>query len=241
MARFSQEHNMLFAPSVGPGYDDTRIRPWNVGNRRDREGGRYYARMWEDALAADALYIGLSTYNEWGEGTQLEAAIPRLIPVSELEESRKALPRELRVKLGLRDAYECYSPHEPDFYMMETLKYSARLAQQAGLKLVADALHDLMGVHDRLRREAVRASHALIQALPDHEDSEAAVGETMTPTPLNAQSIVSYAVDSNCGTAHAPYEALSSFSFEATADADGTHHGSHRTAPTLNHSTHTVP
>ena len=28
MARFAHEHGKLFVPSVGPGYDDTRIRPW---------------------------------------------------------------------------------------------------------------------------------------------------------------------------------------------------------------------
>eukprot|EP00961_Rhodomonas_salina_P192568 2599180-Rhodomonas_salina.2 len=32
MARFAREHKMLFIPSVGPGYDDSKIRPWNRQN-----------------------------------------------------------------------------------------------------------------------------------------------------------------------------------------------------------------
>jgi hypothetical protein len=55
--------NKMFIPSVGPvrecrmaallvcisydsqGYDDTKIRPWNVEWRRSRDGGVYYDRM----------------------------------------------------------------------------------------------------------------------------------------------------------------------------------------------------
>jgi hypothetical protein len=31
------KNNLLFIPSVGPGYIDTRIRPWNEINTKDRE------------------------------------------------------------------------------------------------------------------------------------------------------------------------------------------------------------
>ena len=39
------EAGKLFVPSVGPGYKDTGIRPWNYMNTKEREGGEYYERM----------------------------------------------------------------------------------------------------------------------------------------------------------------------------------------------------
>ena len=77
MARFAREHGMLFIPSVGPGYDDTRVRPWNGENTRAREKGAYYDRMFEAALQAEPDMISVTSYNEWHEGTQIEPAVPR--------------------------------------------------------------------------------------------------------------------------------------------------------------------
>jgi glycoprotein endo-alpha-1,2-mannosidase len=39
LAQFAHESKMIFIPSVGPGYIDTRIRPWNGKTTRDRAGG----------------------------------------------------------------------------------------------------------------------------------------------------------------------------------------------------------
>lgn len=33
---------LLWVPSIGPGYEDTEVRPWNGANSRDRRGGGYY-------------------------------------------------------------------------------------------------------------------------------------------------------------------------------------------------------
>ncbi|KNC46829.1 endo-alpha-mannosidase [Thecamonas trahens ATCC 50062] len=63
--------------SVGPGYDDTRIRPWNSATRKDRDNGKYYVRMWEAALASGPDYVSITSFNEWGEGTQIEPAVAR--------------------------------------------------------------------------------------------------------------------------------------------------------------------
>ncbi|KAH8083362.1 glycoprotein endo-alpha-1,2-mannosidase-like protein [Aureococcus anophagefferens] len=43
-----------FVPCVSPGYDDTRVRPWNGANARSRDGGAYYDDEWRrgDARAA---------------------------------------------------------------------------------------------------------------------------------------------------------------------------------------------
>eukprot|EP01047_Picozoa_sp_COSAG01_P024109 COSAG01_NODE_1480_length_10161_cov_32.805804_3_plen_44_part_00 len=32
---------------VGPGYDDTGIRPWNSMNTKARDKGNYYQQMWQ--------------------------------------------------------------------------------------------------------------------------------------------------------------------------------------------------
>jgi glycoprotein endo-alpha-1,2-mannosidase len=66
---------LLCAPSVGPGYDaaratgDPRVKP-----RRD---GLTYDAMWMSALRADPDLVTITSYNEWSEGTQIEAAKPQ--------------------------------------------------------------------------------------------------------------------------------------------------------------------
>jgi glycosyl hydrolase family 99 len=63
---------ILCAPSVGPGYEasqatgDTRVKP--------RRNGRTYDSMWRAALNAAADVVTITSYNEWGEGTQIEPA-----------------------------------------------------------------------------------------------------------------------------------------------------------------------
>lgn len=79
LAAFAEENDMLFIPSVGPGYDDTRIRPWNQVNRRDRENGEYYDRMFQAAIALNPPLISITSYNEWHEGTQIAPAIAKRI------------------------------------------------------------------------------------------------------------------------------------------------------------------
>ena len=91
----------MFVASVGPGYDDTRIRPWNAENRRDRDGGAYYERMWRAALAVEPAAISITSYNEWGEGTQIEEARPHTAAGS-----------------GVR--YADYGPNATDAYMQLT-------------------------------------------------------------------------------------------------------------------------
>lgn len=63
---------ILCAPSVGPGYDasaatgDIRVK--------DRLLGATYDTMWRAALNARADLVTITSYNEWGEGTQIEPA-----------------------------------------------------------------------------------------------------------------------------------------------------------------------
>ena len=39
--------------------------------------GEYYAHMWERAIADGADMVSITSYNEWGEGTQIEPAVAR--------------------------------------------------------------------------------------------------------------------------------------------------------------------
>jgi len=72
LRRWAQKHGKLFVASVGPGYDDSKIRPWNAGAARDREGGARYGAWWGAALDSDAHAVSITSFNEWGEGTQIE-------------------------------------------------------------------------------------------------------------------------------------------------------------------------
>jgi hypothetical protein len=63
---------ILCAPSVGPGYaawqatGDVRVKP--------RLFGATYDSMWRAATNAGADLVTITSYNEWGEGTQIEPA-----------------------------------------------------------------------------------------------------------------------------------------------------------------------
>jgi hypothetical protein len=66
--------HLLCAPSVGPGYDGIRAGESPVlSGRRD---GITYDNLWTAALAAKPDIVTITSYNEWGEGTQIEAAAP---------------------------------------------------------------------------------------------------------------------------------------------------------------------
>jgi glycoprotein endo-alpha-1,2-mannosidase len=80
LAHWARAHHKLFVPCVAPGYIDTRIRPWNGVNTRDREKGAYYDRSWAAALAVSPDLAGITSFNEWHEGTQIEPAAPKQIP-----------------------------------------------------------------------------------------------------------------------------------------------------------------
>ncbi len=99
LARWAEDNCKLFVPCVGPGYCDTRIRPWNAANTKEREEGAYYDRMFSTAIKTSPTYIGITSFNEWHEGTQIEPAVPK-----EIE--------------GFQ--YRDYSPLEPDYYLNRT-------------------------------------------------------------------------------------------------------------------------
>ncbi len=79
MAQYAKDHHLIFIPCVGPGYSDTRIRPWNEANFKSREDGKYYERMFDAAIKVKPEFIAITSFNEWHEGTQIEPAIPKKI------------------------------------------------------------------------------------------------------------------------------------------------------------------
>lgn len=99
LAKWAAENGKLFVPCVAPGYLDTRIRPWNGVNTRDRERGAYYDRMWSAAIDIKPALVGITSFNEWHEGTQIEPAVPKQIP-------------------GF--TYLDYQPLPPDYYLQRT-------------------------------------------------------------------------------------------------------------------------
>lgn len=76
MQNWAEENNKIFIPSVGPGYIDTRIRPWNTTASRSRNDGKYYDVMYGKAIESKASFISITSFNEWHEGSQIEPAVP---------------------------------------------------------------------------------------------------------------------------------------------------------------------
>jgi glycoprotein endo-alpha-1,2-mannosidase len=67
--------HLLCAPSVGPGYDGRRAGESPAG--RPRRNGLTYDGLWAAALAASPDVVTITSFNEWGEGTQIEPARSR--------------------------------------------------------------------------------------------------------------------------------------------------------------------
>ncbi len=67
--------HILCAPSVGPGYDG--IRAGEPPVYKPRRDGVTYDNLWRAALAANPDFVTITSFNEWGEGTQIEPAADR--------------------------------------------------------------------------------------------------------------------------------------------------------------------
>jgi len=81
LAAWARKKNLWFSPSAGPGYNDTRIRPWNNAATRDRGNGAYYRKMLGVAVDSGADLVSITSWNEWGEGTQIE---PSRLPADDI-------------------------------------------------------------------------------------------------------------------------------------------------------------
>jgi len=124
---FCNDFKLLFIPSVGPGYDDTGIRPWNIQNRKSRKDGEYYNKMWNDAIACKPDAISITSYNEWGEGTQIEPAVSKTI---EKEHINVVNPHSMKRNQGSFRKYEDYGIHGPSYYIDMTRTFSKKFVNR---------------------------------------------------------------------------------------------------------------
>lgn len=123
MTNIASSMNLLVSISVGPGYIDTRIRPWNGANAKMRRGGEYFEEGFRLALAAKPDYLSITSFNEWHEGSQIEAAIPKSIPMSILANPPKHDQGDaLAGGRGFR--YMDYEGKPPDHYLQLTKKWA---------------------------------------------------------------------------------------------------------------------
>ncbi|KAI4812021.1 hypothetical protein KUCAC02_014878 [Chaenocephalus aceratus] len=106
---FCDGNNLIFIPSVGPGYIDTSIRPWNNHNMRNRVNGRYFETAQQAALNARPEIVTITSFNEWHEGTQIERAMPK-----------KTVTR----------VYMDYQPHGPDHYLELTRRWAEQFNKE---------------------------------------------------------------------------------------------------------------
>jgi len=63
---------LLCMPSVGPGYNGSRAGELSLS--RSRDDGATYDALWKAAIRAKPDGITITSFNEWGEGTQIEPA-----------------------------------------------------------------------------------------------------------------------------------------------------------------------
>lgn len=111
LADFASKRGLLFIPSVGPGYIDTRVRPWNNVNTKHRSGGGYYDRSFQSAINVKPDIISVTSFNEWHEGTQIERAVPKTFK---------------------NFTYLNYGAEGPNKYLLQTQKWAKLFTGQGG-------------------------------------------------------------------------------------------------------------
>lgn len=74
MAKFSNQKNILFVPTVSPGYNDSVVNHWNMRFIKPRECSKYYNSRWEKAIKTGTNVIMINSFNGWKEATNIEPA-----------------------------------------------------------------------------------------------------------------------------------------------------------------------
>src|SRR5207253_1515190 len=105
---------LICAPSVGPGYEATRAT--GDARIRPRLDGRTYDAMWQAAILALPDRVTITSYNEWHEGTQIEAAREQPVRARVLSSS----PVEHFAYDNYDGAYGLHGKTAPDAYLERT-------------------------------------------------------------------------------------------------------------------------
>jgi hypothetical protein len=76
--QFAKANNLIWAPSVGPGYIDDRAVPGNSTPTLARNNGSTYDTEWGNALDPTKgglpTWVSVTSFNEWHEGSVIEPA-----------------------------------------------------------------------------------------------------------------------------------------------------------------------
>ncbi|KAM6235477.1 LOW QUALITY PROTEIN: glycoprotein endo-alpha-1,2-mannosidase-like protein [Spheniscus humboldti] len=105
---FCDSNNLIFIPSVGPGYIDTSIR-LNNRNTQNTVNGKYYGTALQAALMVRPEIISITSFNKWHEGTQIEKAV---------------------AKKTLTHLYLDYLPHQPSMYLGLTRRWAEHFSEE---------------------------------------------------------------------------------------------------------------
>lgn len=132
-----------FIPSVGPGYDDSPVRPWNGANTKPRNGGDYYREMWKKAMNIGSELVSITSFNEWHEGSQIEEAVRK-------------------------NGYDDYG-RNPAFYLQLT-KEMVNQMKHSSVACTNKLLKELFIFLLSLRREIVVRSHLVMHLVRPYSD-----------------------------------------------------------------------
>ena len=66
----AKNHGKIACITVIPGYDDTKIR--TPGINAERQDGKTYEVLWDEAIRADPDWVLITSWNEWHEGSEIE-------------------------------------------------------------------------------------------------------------------------------------------------------------------------
>ncbi|MEV6781308.1 ThuA domain-containing protein [Streptomyces sp. NPDC051098] len=75
---YARANNLIWAPSVAPGYVDDRAVPGNTTPTLGRSNGATYDKEWNNALdpaiGGSPAWVSVTSFNEWHEGSSIEPA-----------------------------------------------------------------------------------------------------------------------------------------------------------------------
>lgn len=76
ISKIAKERNMLFIPTVAPGYNTSNSHRWiSERMQRSRDNGNYYNKMWKSAIESNSPMVLINSFNNWIQGTMIEPAI----------------------------------------------------------------------------------------------------------------------------------------------------------------------